>query len=296
MPMPRPHTEHLLAPAKINLCLHILGRRADGYHLIESVMAPISLHDELSVTVGSTARTSLIRVSSDSEAAPGDASNLAHRAAALFLARIGAVAEITVTLCKRIPVGSGLGGGSSDAAAVLVALNRIFDRPLRSEELARLGAEIGADVTFFVHGHPARVCGIGEQVEAIPLPVIPLVVCWDRYSLSTKLVYAGVDLSLTTGQPASNIPHSVSGPSWNPERLVNDLELPAARIHPQILALKARLIEAGAQGALMTGSGSAVFGVWSDLGSAQNVAQQLRQDGLWAEAVQTLAASPAVAS
>jgi len=288
----------LLAPAKVNLYLRIVGRRSDGYHLVDSLMVPISLFDEVVVRVErcANARDAGVRLSSDSDAAPGGPANLAHRAASLFLTRTGQVATVDIHISKRIPVGSGLGGGSSDGAAVLLALNRLLGRPLGATELARLGGQLGADVPFFVHGLPAHVRGIGEQVSPVTLPALPwLVVCWDHYSLPTKLVYARVALSLTRSAMASNIPPLFSGGRANPELLINDLEGPAAQIHPEVLALKSRLIEEGAIGALMSGSGAAVFGMWLDAESAYGAALRLRQRGLWAESVAVLAASPAAA-
>ncbi len=291
-----PIEERLLAPAKVNLHLRILGRRADGYHLLDSLMAPISHYDVLTVRVTPRSHFGdpVVRVSSDSDAAPGGPANLAYRAAALYLSHIGRNAVVDIDIQKRIPVGSGLGGGSSDAATVRLALNRLLGAHLTIPELASIGGQIGADVTFFVYGSLARVGGVGEQVTPVTLPPMPpLVVCWDRYSLSTKLVYGRVVVSLTRPPLPSNITHFVSGGKPNPELLVNDLEQPAAQIHPEVLTLKLRLIEEGAIGALMTGSGAAVFGMWPDKAAAHEAALRLRQDGLWAEAVEVLAVSPA---
>jgi 4-diphosphocytidyl-2-C-methyl-D-erythritol kinase len=291
--------ERLLAPAKVNLCLRVVGRRTDGYHLLDSLMVPISLYDELTVKVGSAARGAdpeqSIRVSSDSGNAPGGPTNLAYRAAAMFLTRVKRTVSVATAPLKRIPVGSGLGGGSSDGAAVLLALNRLLGGPLATAELGELGAQIGADVTFFVHGCPARVQGVGERITPLSLPRrLSLVICWDGHSLSTQLVYSRVNVSLTRPAGVSNILEFVSGHGLSPELLVNDLEEAAAQIHPEVLSLKARLMKEGAVGALMTGSGAAVFGVWRDLESARNAAIRLRQLGLWAEPVETLAMSPVV--
>jgi 4-diphosphocytidyl-2-C-methyl-D-erythritol kinase len=289
------------APAKVNLHLRIVGRRADGYHLLESLLAPIDLCDELLISLGPDTRSSrpvaTIAVSTDSEAVPNGPANLAYRAAAIFQATVKRSLTVNIRINKRIPVGSGLGGGSSDAAAVLLALNRLFGSPLQTEELARLGAGIGADVPFFVHGRPAQVGGVGDRIMPVGLPSpLSLVVCSDRYVLSTAMVYSHVDLSLTTARPASNITAFISGRKPLADLLVNDLEAAAAQVHPQVLSLKAKLVEQGAMGALMTGSGAAVFGVWSDPQLARNAAVRLRQEGLWAEAAQTLDVSPAVGS
>ena len=147
-----------------------------------------------------------------------------------------------------------------------------------------------------MHGLPAWVRGIGEQVSPVTLPALrSLVVCWDQYSLPTELVYGRVERSLTSSAVASNICGLFSGGKSNPELFVNDLEGAAAQIHPEVLALKSRLIEEGAIGALMTGSGAAVFGMWPDVRSASGAAVRLREHGLWAELVELLAVSPAAA-
>ncbi len=290
----------ILAPAKVNLFLRILGRRPDGYHLLDSLMVPISLHDQLLVRIVPQAATqgadTSITVKSDSPHAPGGPANLAYRAAALLLRATGRAVTLDIDLRKHIPVGSGLGGGSSDAAAVLLALNRLLGAPCPPEELAQLGAELGADVPFFIYGRPARVGGVGDEVTPVKLGRSwSLVVCSDGSQLSTAEVYSEVDLSLTSGRPLTNIALLVSGLQPVSEVLVNDLESAVAKVHPEVLSLKARLIKLGAQGALMTGSGSAVFGIWPDHRLARQAAMKLRQQGLWAEAVQTLDESPAVA-
>jgi 4-diphosphocytidyl-2-C-methyl-D-erythritol kinase len=289
----------VLAPGKINIYLRVLGRRDDGYHLLDSLVLPISLCDELTIQLSRSARTSVpkpaIMVTSDSVAAPGGPANIAYRAAELFLETVARSLEVRVDIRKRIPVGSGLGGGSSDAAAVLLTLNRALGKPYTTAQLTGLGARIGADVPFFLYGRPARVGGVGEQI--IPLEgwaTLSLVVCSDGSELSTKSVYSKVVPSLTTQPPDSNIAPLVIDRESITELLVNDLESAAAQIHPEVLSLKARLLEEGARGALMTGSGSAVFGVFIDVEQAQRAAASLRTQGLWAQAVHTLDTSPVV--
>ena len=286
------------APAKLNLILRVVGRRDDGYHLLDSLVVPISLFDELRIVLEeSPGAEPLVRIRSGSPGVPIDDSNLAHRAAVQLLRRIGRSARVQIDLVKRIPIGSGLGGGSSDAAAVLLALNDCLGRPLGCTELARLGLTFGADVPFFVYGTPARVRGIGEIVEAIHLPAaIHAVVCSDGFHLPTASVYARVPDSLTKQEPDTRIRDFVAGRTRLENVLVNDLELIAAEIHPPILALKARLVALGAAAALMTGSGSALFGVWPDAAKAGAAARKLRAEGWWADAVEALADSPALAS
>jgi 4-diphosphocytidyl-2-C-methyl-D-erythritol kinase len=288
-----------LAPAKVNLFLCVLGRRWDGFHLLDSLVVPISLCDRVLVRVRPYARSITtgpgVSVTSDSLHAPGGPSNLAHRAAMLLLTAIDRAVWVDVHLYKCIPVGSGLGGGSSDAAAVLLALNALLGYPCSTAQLAAMAAELGADVPFFVRGRAARIGGVGERIAPVNLGAPrALVVCWDGFPLSTRLVYSQLDLSLTSRAPAISIEPLVSGRGPLSEILVNDLEVAAAKIHPEVLSLKAKLVEEGAVGALMTGSGSAVFGMWPDPGSALEAAVRLRQQGLWAEAVQTLNESPAV--
>jgi 4-diphosphocytidyl-2-C-methyl-D-erythritol kinase len=292
------HDNRILAPAKINLFLRILGRRADGYHLLDSVMLPVTLFDELDIELelGQLSdMTILIDVKSPSIGLPSGTDNLAFRAAAFLLEKLRQPARVRIKLRKNIPVGGGLGGGSSDAAAVLCRLNRLLGEPLGTEELAALGARLGADVPFFVYGTPARIGGAGEVVQPLTFPSpLCLVVCSGGAFLSTRDVYARVDLSLTSGRPVSNIADFVSGRKPLSELLVNDLEAAVAQIHPGVLPLKTTLVELGASGALMTGSGSALFGVWPDLKSAGAAAVKLRERGLWAQPVQTLSRSPVV--
>jgi 4-diphosphocytidyl-2-C-methyl-D-erythritol kinase len=279
------------APAKLNLRLRVVGRRSDGYHLIDSLMAPISLFDMLEVRAVPAARTR-IRISPRT---PGVArgGNLAARAARLFLQQVRQRAEVEIKLSKSIPIGAGLGGGSTDAAAVLLALNRIFARRLPRSVLARWGLALGADVPFFVHGCPARVTGIGETV--VPLSTrLPwqIVVAFAGAPLSTADVYRVHAGSLTTKGGLSSIRFPISKHTHPEDLLVNDLETAAMTIDPGVRTLKDRLRGLGAAGALMTGSGSAVFGVWLRQAEARSAARRLEQEGIWARMVEILGRSP----
>jgi len=290
----------IYAPAKVNLFLRVLDRRPDGYHLLDSVLLPISLYDEVSIR--SERRDSMshlppVTVVTDSAQAPGGPANLAHRAATLLLGGAKQSVTVQIDIRKRIPVGSGMGGGSSDAAAVLWSLNRLLGSPVSPEALLALAGKIGSDIPFFLIGQPARVAGTGDIVRPLSVPhSLSLVVCSDGVSLSTREVYARVDLSLTTRRPVTNIADFIGGLKPLSELLVNDLEAAATQIHPGVLSLKAALAECGALGTLMTGSGSAVFGIWPDPESAANAAKVLRDRGLWAQSVQTLDRSPVIGS
>jgi 4-diphosphocytidyl-2-C-methyl-D-erythritol kinase len=276
------------APAKVNLALRIVGRRPDGYHLLESIMVPIGLFDDIraSVTTG-TGRTVELR-STGQPQIPGE-NNLAFRAARLFLDRTPATGHVTIGLEKHIPVGAGLGGGSSDAATVLLALDHLFGTGIGPARLAGWAFELGADVPFFIHGCPARIRGVGEIVEPLlAWPHLPLVVACGDSGLSTATVYCEYDRALTKVESAS-IKDAFADPQVPlHEWMVNDLEAAANQIRPGIHLLKRRLLELGAVAAAMTGSGSAVFGVWNEVETAMAAAAQLRAEGIWGRAVEIL--------
>jgi len=279
---------HWSAPAKINLFLRVVARRADGFHVLDSLMVAVDLADEVVVDTVLGAGGRICVLSTDA-AAPGGPANLAHRAAAKFLGAVQRSAQVTVHIRKRIPVGSGLGGGSSDAAAVLWALNVAAGDPLSTRQLADLGARIGSDVPFFVHRTAARVGGVGDAITPVALPrQLPLVLCSTGTFVSTKTVYSHLDLSLTSGPGPTSIHDFVTGQKPISELLVNDLEAAVAQIHPEVLSVKRTMARLGALGALMSGSGSACFGIWPDVASAERAAQQLHAEGFWAVATRTL--------
>lgn len=288
-----------LAPAKINLGLRVTGVRADGYHLLDSIIVPIALFDRLTIRVRPAARVGVELRCSQPGIPCGD-ENLIVRAARLFLERTKRAADIAVDLDKHIPVGGGLGGGSSDAAAALLALDRLLCTGIEAPQLMEWGAELGADVPFFVHGRPARVRGIGEVVDELDFrcPWF-LVVVFPGFSLSTAAVYRAYDASLTNRFSDSSVPTFASArtplhESLVPESLVNDLEAVATQIHPPIRTLKLQLLDMGALGAHMTGSGSAVFGVWERREEAYAAAEQMQRKGNWARAVEILDATPEI--
>ncbi|MBM4296381.1 MAG: 4-(cytidine 5'-diphospho)-2-C-methyl-D-erythritol kinase, partial [Deltaproteobacteria bacterium] len=184
------------APAKINLTLRVVGRRADGYHLLDTIMVPVSLYDEVEIRKlrGVADKKShvapLIQIRSDHPSVPDDEQNLAYRAARLILAKARSGQPIEIRIRKRIPVGAGLGGGSTDAAATLVGLNRLLNLGYSSRQLERLGLKLGADVPFFVRGRPARARGIGERLE--PFRHVGrcwLVIVYPGFPVSTAWVY-----------------------------------------------------------------------------------------------------------
>lgn len=288
----------VLAPAKVNLTLRIVGRLPGGYHLLDSLVAPIAIFDEVRLRSCAQKRGQDVIVScSPAGAVAAGESNLAARAARLYLQRTDSSARVEINLEKRIPIGAGLGGGSSDAAATLRLLNAMAEDPVPAALLADWALDLGADVPFFLAGGSARMRGIGEQLEAVRPPLdrrVALVVVFPGTLLETRHVYAKYDDLLTTEGPVSKVRRlSVDrGPLY--EWLENDLEAAAFRILPIVDNLKRQLRALGAQGALMTGSGSAVFGVWDGAEQARAAAQVLRAAGLWARATWILDRLPAV--
>lgn len=279
------------APAKLNLSLRIAGRRSDGYHLLDSCVVPIDVFDLLEVRVRE-AELTRVRVSPGIAGLPSR-QNLAARAARLFVSRLPFPAVVDIRLIKGIPVGAGLGGGSSDAASVLLALNRLFRRRLSRRLLARWGLALGADVPFFVHGSPARVRGVGEWVEPRALRVSgTLVLAFAGFPLATEQVYRKYDASLTTSGGDSSIRAPIRERTPRQDSFTNDLEAAAMTIHPGVRGLKERLLALGASGASMTGSGSAVFGCWSHSEHARSAVGQLVREGIWARTVEILERTP----
>jgi len=253
------------APAKINLFLRVTGKRPDGYHDLYSLMCPLALYDTLTLKVGGRG----IGIVCDHPGVPEDASNLAARSARLFLetafgGKLPPVSGVTIHIEKNIPVGAGLGGGSSDAAAVLTALNDYCGQPLSTPALMGLGARIGADVPFFIFGSPALATGIGDRLDPFPhlTPWTALLV-YPNEVVSTAWVYKNLNLRLTKDEKKLSRFH-FDGRFFNvDEHLVNDLEAVTERAFPVIKRIKRLLLAHGAAGAMMSGSGSTVFGLFA---------------------------------
>ena len=274
----------VLAPAKINVFLRITGRRPDGYHLLDSLMVPISLHDEIDLEawdVGRGARTekNTITVTCDDPTLPADETNLAYKAAALLGKETGVNARIAIALRKRIPAGAGLGGGSSDAAAVLKGLNVLLSLGFNEDRLRTLASQLGADVPFFIPCRPARVQGVGEILTPLPpLPVKWFVVIVPPFGVSTRWAYRRFDELLSQTDAVGNF--TLTNGHWpETELFVNDLERAVIPAHPLIGELKAQLLQSGAEAALMSGSGSAVFGMFHNHSLAEQAAQVLGKMG-----------------
>ncbi len=252
--------------AKINLGLRVIGRREDGYHEIETVFQQISLHDTIRIRA-EEAKTPSIRLTVDSPGLPTDRRNLAYRAAELMMARSARPAKVEIELEKRIPMGAGLGGGSSNAAVVLIGLAHLLRAPIGSEALLQMAAGLGADVPFFIEGGMALAEGIGEQLTPLPPALTDwhIVVVAPPIHISTRWAYANLKIPLTTVKKKINLHRFfLSGDNqihWRLE-LVNDFERVVFRAFPRLREIKEVLYEKGAIYASLTGSGSAVYGIY----------------------------------
>lgn len=285
------------APAKINLTLCIGRRRPDGFHDLESLFQAVGVYDQ--VTLEGT-DDGEIRVTASDARIPCDERNTAFRAARLLRDRHAAGRGVRIHLEKRIPSEAGLGGGSSDAAAVLRGLNRLWALELPAGELAELGAGVGSDVPFFVYGGCALVRGRGEQVEPLAGSAFGWVVLVKpAFGVSTARAYAELAARRAGAPPPDCAPATAamraaleSGSAAAVGRaLVNDLEAPAAAMHPEIEQLKQELLDAGATGALLSGSGSTVFGVFATEEGARQAAERLGVRWPWVLAVPPVAAA-----
>jgi len=248
------------SPAKVNLFLRVLGKRADGYHEISTLMQPVSLFDELVISVSEGEG---IAVVSDSVEAPGGEDNLAYKAARVFLQSTAIRRRVEISVKKVIPVGAGLGGGSSDAATVLMALNEMAGIWLPDGALMEMAARLGSDVPFFILKGPALAGGRGEKLKRAYLPELHYILINPGFHVSTVWVYSS--LGLTNIGENNNLLYSYevpASPEGVVEALANDLEAVTSKQYPEISGLKEMLKGAGALGTLMSGSGPTVFGVF----------------------------------
>ena len=273
----------VLAPAKINLSLKILGRRDDGFHEIETLISPISLADKIDIEPQSR----WIDFSCDDPTLPGGDENLVVRAAKAFLEKTKISSGVGIKLQKQIPHGAGLGGGSSDAASVLVALNKLFEAKLSREELAKLGSTIGSDVAFFLFESAAFCKGRGEIVNPTTL----------KRKLSILLLKPG--FSVLSGWAYSRWQDSkeIPGISYQPQNFdgqsfVNDLERPVFEKFVFLAQLKTWLLKQAEVGAgLMSGSGSTVFAVLRENTDADLIVTRAREEldpEIWISVCETI--------
>ena len=259
----------VLAPAKINLSLKVLGKRPDGFHEIETVIAPISLHDKVEIEK----QNRWIDFSCDDPTLSIADDNLVVRAAKLFLEQAGIKGGLSIKLEKRIPHGAGLGGGSSDAAATLCALNELFKTKLSPEDLAGLATRIGSDVPFFLFESAAVCRGRGEIVEPIALKKkLPLLLFKPAFGVPTAWAYS-------RWQASKELPGASYGPqNLDGQTFLNDLERPVFEKFVFLAKLKTWLLQQKeVSAALMSGSGSTVFAVLRDEVNGDLVAKRAKE-------------------
>ena len=268
----------ILSPAKINLFLQITGKRPDGYHELFSLMCCVDLCDTILLQFG----LKNIRVESSHPQIPLDDTNLAHRAAAVFFKALNVNDGLKIIIDKSIPVAAGLGGGSSNAASVLKGLNQHYGYPFSRNELMSMGFGLGADVPFFLFGKPALASGIGEKLEPYPgsLP-FHIVVVYPGFEVSTGEVFQNLNLGLTKCEKKFKELFSIKIGFDPGLHLCNDLEIVTASEYPEIASIKEQLLIRGAMGALMSGSGPTVFGLFSDSGTAARARQALGENSRW---------------
>lgn len=273
-------TVHEKAYAKLNISLDVGKRREDGFHEMTMVMQSISLADAVTVTLNDTgkvrARTSLPFI-------PGDERNLAVKAALCYLEAIGRQGQgALIEIQKAVPVGAGMGGGSSDAAAVLRAMNALFDHALSTGELERLSCAVGSDVAFCVAGGTALATGRGEKLEALPaLPDCAFVVCKPEFSISTPELFRKLDqMPLRRHPDTAGLMAAIREGQLGQvcRRMYNVFEDVDDRRMRTVADIKSRLLDAGALGAVMTGTGSAVFGVFAPGQALEGVCAPLRRE------------------
>lgn len=262
------------AYAKINLGLHVLGKRPDGYHSIETVFRLVNLYDEIEIVqVGQD-----IHFSTNSPELSNDSSNLCVRAAHLLRDLTGSHTGVEITLTKRIPIGAGLGGGSSDAAAVLKGLAKLWSLDISNDELQTVGATLGSDVPFFFTGTTAFATGRGEILESFDLKIpYTILLVTPKIHISTAWAYS--QLSLNPGLERPDLRTTLEEGMEDAQRLQhgisNDFEVPVFKHYPAIASIKAELLSEGAACSLMSGSGSSVFALFQDQTAAKRLAQRL---------------------
>ena len=273
----------VFSPAKINFYLRIIGKRPDGYHELETVMLPLDFGDEITLQLLETGLT----LECDNPSLPTDDSNLALRAAKKLAEAFAVRQGATITLKKRTPLAAGLGGGSSNAAAVLVGLDRLWKLDAPPEKLHGLAASMGSDINFFMADGAALCRGRGEKIEAVPCKLSAAILLVNPgFGISTKWAYENwakavpLGAGLTAPPPeASLVLRALAEDDLAAVSrcLFNSLEAPSVRKFPILDLIKKAMRNGGAAGALMSGSGATVFGLFADAKAAETSARDIRE-------------------
>lgn len=250
-----------ISPAKVNLYLKVLSRRPDGYHDLRSLVDLVSLYD--TIHIEDIAGDEIV-VDDDRGILPRGEGNTVYRAVRMLREATGVRRGVRILIEKRIPIGSGLGGPSSDAATVLKELSAHWELGLKSDELGGIGSRVGADVPLFLHGKPCIMEGIGDVIRPVQLPSLWYVIVYPNVSISTKAVYEGLRIVLTKKQNDIKLMQNFSNPEQIAAIMENDLESVGMAMCPQIEVIKDMLKGTKALGSLMSGSGSSVFAVFGN--------------------------------
>lgn len=265
------------ASAKVNLSLDVTGKRDDGYHNIESIFQSINIYDTITV---SKSLNPLIDISCDDPSIPCGKTNTVYKAAKLFFEKTGISHGVTINIKKSIPTQSGLGGGSSDGAAVLFALNVLFDTELENKELTYLGGQISADTAFFTIGGTAFASGIGDVIEPIRfIPNVDIVVSKGYSSISTPSAYKKIDTLINPRHPKTDklLKAIDKGKFINNCNLCENIFEAVTKLN-EVNEIKRKMIRSGALISLMSGSGSAVFGIFANSKEANKCAEALNNE------------------
>jgi 4-diphosphocytidyl-2-C-methyl-D-erythritol kinase len=270
--------ERLFAPAKINLCLHVLGKRPDGYHELAMLMQSLDFGDTMEMELTDQAGEIIVLCAGVDLLAGQE--NIAARAARRMLALSARKVGVRIVIDKKIPVAAGLGGGSSNAATTLKGLNKLLDLQLSKKELMAEGVKLGADVPFFLFADKAWATGIGDQLQSIPpLPPVWYVLVNPGISISTAWVYQS--LGLTAPAILTKLPRFPNMIDDLVAILENDLERVTIKRYPLLAEIKKELIRLGARGSLMSGSGATIFGLFAEEAQAVAAAEILRSRSDW---------------
>jgi 4-diphosphocytidyl-2-C-methyl-D-erythritol kinase len=273
----------VLTPAKVNLILRVLDRRPDGFHSIWSLMHTVGLEDELILTLhpGGPRR---IALRCDHAALAADQTNLVYRAAQLVLDQVEQIVDLSITLTKRIPLGAGLGGGSSDAAATILGLVRLLGLGWSVERMSELGQQLGSDVPFFFLAPAAVVTGRGEQVRPVRMSGTRWIALVNPgFPVETKWAYQQLSAGRGAVRSLSDALQQLDSRSlldWSEiiPMVENDFEAPVFAAHPMLAQIKGQLLGQGAEIALLSGSGATMFGVFADQAGAERAAAVFAHD------------------
>jgi len=274
------------AYAKINLHLEVLDKLPNGYHEIDTIMQTVGLYDIIKISI-TPANERVIEIKSNSQRIPCDNRNLAYRAAELYLESNNISDEITIHISKNIPIAAGLAGGSADAAATLIGLNRLYGERLTRDELCELGAKLGADVPFCIIRGCCVASGIGEILKPIAsLPDCKLLICAGGPGVSTKAAYEKLSEQRKNTPRRSSLEMQEALHNADIKEvcrlLHNSFEEVILPTHKQAALIKRTLLQYGASGALMSGSGSAVFGIFLNESKAKAAMNELRKKRFFA--------------